>query len=73
MNDDRYLSPIVVQTLGVCLVVAAFVFWMITGRQSELMVGAALTLVAFEAARGAHRTYRAARADLSKPDKEPDQ
>lgn len=68
MNDDRYLSPIVVQSIGACLIIAAFIFWMVTGRQSELMVGAALTLIAFEAARGAHRTYRATRADTHDAD-----
>lgn len=45
MNSDRYLSPIVLQSLGAVMIVAAFVFWGITGRESALLVGAALTLV----------------------------
>jgi hypothetical protein len=44
-SDDRYLSPIILQSLGAALVVASFVFWIITERQSSLMVSTAITLV----------------------------
>lgn len=61
MSDDRFLSPIVVQLIGAALVIVGFVFWIFTERESALFVGAGLTLIAYEAGRGAIRTVRAAR------------
>lgn len=46
MSDERYLSPIILQSLGAVLVIASFVFWIIEDRESALLMGAALTLVA---------------------------
>lgn len=45
MSDDRHLSPIILQSLGAILLIAAFVFWIIEDRESALLVSAALTLV----------------------------
>lgn len=42
---DRLISARTLQTVGLILLVAAFVFWGLTGRESALMVGAALSLI----------------------------
>lgn len=52
MSDDRYLSPIILQTIGAVLVVASFIFWMVEGRESALLMSAALALVGGGAAQG---------------------
>jgi hypothetical protein len=45
LAEERYLSPIILQSLGAVLVVVCVVFWMVTDRQSALLMSAALTLV----------------------------
>jgi hypothetical protein len=45
LAEDKYLSPIILQSLGAVLVVVCVVFWMVTDRQSALLMSAALTLV----------------------------
>lgn len=52
MSSDRYLSPIILQGLGAVLIIAAFVFWALTDRESALLVGAAISLIGGGAAQG---------------------
>lgn len=63
-RQDRYLSPILLQTLGVVLLIGSAVFWGITGRESVLLMGAAMSLIGL----GAYRGVQQALTDtLSKP------
>lgn len=52
MSGDRYLSPIILQGLGAVLIIAAFVFWAVTARESALLIGAAISLIGGGAAQG---------------------
>jgi hypothetical protein len=45
VNDDRYLQPRLLQSIGVGLLLGFAVFWAITGRESVLLVGAAGSLI----------------------------
>lgn len=44
-GKNSYLSARILQCLGIVLLVASAVFWAITGQQSELFVGAAMSLI----------------------------
>lgn len=45
-DDEQRLPPWVIQTLGGVLVVACFVFYFFTGEVSELLLSAAVGLIA---------------------------
>lgn len=45
MSDDRFLSPKLLQGVGILLLVAFAVFWALTDRQSTLLVGSAASLI----------------------------
>ena len=55
MTPDRYLSPFVLQLLGVVLLVGSAIFWAVTGRESVLLMGAAMSLIGLGAYRGAQQ------------------
>jgi hypothetical protein len=44
-HDRRELSPIAIQVLGALLLVAFVAIWYFTGRESDLMVGGAISLL----------------------------
>lgn len=50
--NDRYLSPILLQLLGVALLVGSAVFWGVTGRESVLLMSSAMSLIGIGAYRG---------------------
>lgn len=52
MSSDRYLSPIVLQLVGVALLLGSAGFWAVTGRESVLLMGAAMSLIGLGAYRG---------------------
>ena len=52
MTSERYLSPVLLQLLGVALLVGSAVFWAATGRESVLLMGAAMSLIGLGAYRG---------------------
>ena len=52
-GSQQYLSPRVLQLLGCCLLVGSVVFWSVTGRESVLMVSAAMSLIGLGAYKGA--------------------
>lgn len=52
------LQPIILQIAGLLLLVTFVVFWVFTGEQSPLLVGAALTLVAVGSGTSAIVTVR---------------
>ena len=60
MNDERYLPPRVLQITGLVLLLAFVVFWMATGRESVLLVGAAGSLILL----GGYERARAALTEL---------
>ncbi len=45
MRNGHYISPFLLQLLGVLILVGAVAFWAVTGRQSQLIVGAAMMLI----------------------------
>lgn len=59
-EQQRYLSPALLQGVGLALLIAAFVLWALTGQESVLMVSSAMTLIGAGAYRGATRTLERA-------------
>lgn len=55
---NAYLPARLLQLLGVVLLVAAAVFWAVTGHESALFVGAAMTLIGLGAYQGLRVTIR---------------
>ena len=43
--NDRFLPPRLLQVVGLLLLIGFVVFWMVTGRESVLLVGAAGSLI----------------------------
>lgn len=58
MNKSQYLPPRLLQGIGVLLLVGAAGFWAVTGQQSALLVGAALSLIGLGAYSGLHISIR---------------
>lgn len=52
MHNERYLSPLLLQIIGVMLLLGSAVFWGVTGRESVLLMGAAMSLIGLGAYRG---------------------
>ena len=67
MSSDRYLSPIVLQLLGAALLIAAAVFWGVTGRESVLLMSSAMSLIGIGAYRGTQQSLRKAPQDADAP------
>lgn len=44
-GKNSYLSARILQCLGIVLLIGSAVFWAITGQQSSLFVGAAMSLI----------------------------
>lgn len=58
MQFKGSLQPIILQLAGLALLVAFVIIWALTGDQSPLLVGAALTLVAVGSGTSAIITVR---------------
>lgn len=58
LKQDGYLQPFVLQVLGILFLVVFAVNWLVTGHQSSLLVGAALTLIGVGSGVGAIVTVR---------------
>jgi hypothetical protein len=54
MSKGHYLSPRLLQIVGLLLLLGSAAFWAVTGHQSALLVGAALSLCALGAYSGLH-------------------
>lgn len=54
MSDKAYLPPRLLQGIGLLLLIFAVGFWAVTGHQSALLVGAALSLIGLGAYSGLH-------------------
>lgn len=52
MSKGSYLAPWLLQVVGVLMLVGSGVFWAVTGHQSALLVGAALSLIGLGAYSG---------------------
>lgn len=61
MNTQSYLSARVLQVLGVLLLVGSTVFWALTGHQSSLFVGAAMSLIGLGSYQGLRVSVRVER------------
>lgn len=44
-EQDRYLTPRLLQVCGILLLFASAVFWGFTGRESALLMASAMTLI----------------------------
>lgn len=68
MPPDRYLSPILLQSVGVLLLIGSAVFWALTDRESVLMMSSAMSLIGLGAYRGMKRDLeQAPRQDAPPP------
>lgn len=67
MTSERYLSPVLLQLLGVVLLVGSAVFWAVTGRESVLLMGAAMSLIGLGAYRGVTKALTTPSSDPSPP------
>lgn len=52
MNKNSYLPPRLLQILGILLLIGSAVFWAITGRESLLLMSAAMSLIGLGAFQG---------------------
>ena len=58
MGDDRYLSPRLLQLLGLILLIASAVFWAVTERESVLLMSSAMSLIGLGAYAGTQKALR---------------
>jgi hypothetical protein len=59
MNDPyNYLSPRILQVLGIILLIASAIFWGATGRESVLLMSSAMSLIGLGAYAGAQVALR---------------
>jgi hypothetical protein len=68
---NRFLPPWFLQATGVGLLVGSVVFWAISGRQSELFVGAAMTLILLGAYGAVRETFVRIAEQLPEHEEEP--
>jgi hypothetical protein len=72
MNRSRYLSAWILQLLGVLLLIGFSVWWALTGHESALLVGAAISLIGLGAYQGVRVTVQIAREEPPpKPPEDP--
>jgi hypothetical protein len=55
---DKYLPARVLQVVGLVLLIAAAVFWAVTGRQSTLFMSASMSLILLGAYKNALTSLR---------------
>lgn len=67
MNDGRYLSPRILQVLGILLLVGSAVFWAASGRESILLMSSAMSLIGLGAYAGAQAALRTPRDQPTPP------
>lgn len=61
MNAQSYLSARLLQVLGCLLLIGSVVFWALTGHQSSLFVGAAMSLIGLGSYQGLRVSVRVER------------
>jgi hypothetical protein len=67
MTDSRYLSARLLQSIGVLLLLASAIYWAMTGNQSSLFVGAAMSLIGLGAYQGVRVTVQLAKEEPPPP------
>lgn len=67
MTEERYLSPRLLQIVGVTLLLGSAVFWGVTGRESVLLMGAAMSLIGLGAYRGVQQALTEGRNPPTPP------
>jgi hypothetical protein len=73
-KEERYLSPRLLQAVGVILLVGASIYWAVTGQQSALIVSAAMGLIGLGSYAGIHISVKQeiqARAELEAEEENP--
>lgn len=63
MNGNDYLPPRLLQLLGIALLIGSAVFWGWTGRESALLMGAAMSLILLGSYKGALDVLKNQRGD----------
>jgi hypothetical protein len=58
MNGQELLPPRLLQAAGLVLLFASFAYWMVSGQESALLVGAALSLIGLGSYSQAARSLR---------------
>lgn len=72
MNGQRYLTPRLLQVAGLVLLFACAVYWGLTGNQSSLFVGAALSLMGLGSVQDIREAAARERDRLIREQQEPD-
>jgi hypothetical protein len=62
-TDTRYLSARLLQSVGVLLLLGSAIYWGVTGNQSSLFVGAAMSLIGIGAYQGVRVTVQLAKEE----------
>lgn len=57
-GGDPYLSPRLLQVVGIILLVGSAVFWAVSGRESVLLMSASMSLIGLGAYRGVTQALR---------------
>lgn len=68
-NGEKYLPPRVLQVIGLIIFIGAVIFWAITGRESALLMSAAMSLILLGAYRNALSTLRRNTGGIDNGDK----
>lgn len=66
MSND-YLSPRILQVLGIVLLIGSAVFWAWTGRESVLLMSSAMSLIGLGAYAGAQHALKRPGEDPTPP------
>lgn len=66
-GDTRYLSPRILQVLGICLLIGSAVFWGVSGRESVLLMSSAMSLIGLGAYAGAQAALKTSKEAPSPP------
>lgn len=58
MGKQQYLSPRILQVVGLLLLIGSAVFWGLTGRESVLLMSSAMSLIGIGAYRGVYEALK---------------
>lgn len=70
MKNGTYLSPRLIQGVGIVLLIASAVFWAYTGSESILFVSASLSLIGIGTVQGIRVTLSQDSDKNNKPDRD---
>lgn len=67
-SGEKYLPAKILQIVGLMLLVGAAVFWALTGRESALLMSAAMSLILLGAYRSALNTLKRNTSGITRDD-----